>query len=325
MRYIIYGAGAIGGTIGARLHAAGKEVVLICRGEQLTAVRRDGLLLRTPDGEVRAECEAVGSPDEISFRERDVVVLGMKTQDTSAALDALEIAAGDVPVICAQNGVANERMAARRFSRVYAMNVLGLTAFIQPGEVIAYGTPISGVLDAGRFPSGTDFLIDEVAGDFSASSLLSRPTGDVMRLKYAKLLVNLGNALDAILGVAPAGGGDVGRRLREEAIACYRAASIDWADDAEVRERVSVHYKSAEVPDRPRLGGSTRQSLEKGHRRLEVDYLNGEICLLGTLYGIPTPANAAVRRLVQLMAARGERPGSHTMDEIEALIGGAKA
>ncbi|MGD9894365.1 MAG: 2-dehydropantoate 2-reductase N-terminal domain-containing protein, partial [Dehalococcoidia bacterium] len=43
MRYIIYGAGAIGGSIGARLFEAGNDVVLICRGAHLDAIRRDGL------------------------------------------------------------------------------------------------------------------------------------------------------------------------------------------------------------------------------------------------------------------------------------------
>ena len=49
MRYVILGAGAVGGVVGGLLAVAGHEVALIARGEHLAAVRRDGLTLHTPD------------------------------------------------------------------------------------------------------------------------------------------------------------------------------------------------------------------------------------------------------------------------------------
>ena len=50
-RYIIFGAGAVGGLIGARLHRAGHDVTLIARGANLQALAEKGLKLRTSDGE----------------------------------------------------------------------------------------------------------------------------------------------------------------------------------------------------------------------------------------------------------------------------------
>jgi 2-dehydropantoate 2-reductase len=321
MRYIIFGAGAVGGTIGARLHDAGREVILICRGDHLAAIRERGLLVRTPERAIRVRVPAVGSPAEIAFRDDDVVLLTMKSHDTTAALEALERAAGNVPVVCAQNGVANERMAARRFDPVYAMNVLLPSTFMEPGVVDAYGTPVSGVLDCGRFPSGIDERVEQVAADLAASGFVSRAVEDIMRLKYAKLLTNLTNALDAIVGGIPPGGGQVGAALREEAKAVFRAAGIDWAEEEEVRDRVLAHYRYGDIPGvADRGGSSTWQSLAKGHSRLEVDYLNGEICLVGTLCGVPTPRNAALRRLAQQLAGAGERPGARTLAEVEAIV-----
>src|SRR5947209_4300329 len=111
MRYIIYGAGAIGGVIGARLFRAGHDVVLIARGGHLAAVRERGLTLETPAETVTLPIDAVGHPSEITFADGDIVVLTMKTQDTAPALDELRAAVGEnVPVICAQNGVENERL-----------------------------------------------------------------------------------------------------------------------------------------------------------------------------------------------------------------------
>ena len=114
MRFIVYGAGAIGGTLGARLAQAGEEVVLIARGAQLEALRASGLRLVTPDAVTQQQLPVVGHPGEIAFRAGDVVLLTTKTQDTDAALrDLLLATAGaDIPVVCAQNGVENERIGA---------------------------------------------------------------------------------------------------------------------------------------------------------------------------------------------------------------------
>ena len=47
MRYVVYGAGAVGGVIGGNLHGAGVPTTLVARGAHLEAIRRDGLLLET--------------------------------------------------------------------------------------------------------------------------------------------------------------------------------------------------------------------------------------------------------------------------------------
>ena len=114
MRFIIYGAGGVGCTIGGRLSLGGHEVVLICRGDHLKAIRANGLLLKAPEGEHLVNIVAVAHPNEIEWRAGDVAILAMKTQDTEPALRELERTAGtSVPVFCAQNGVENERLASR--------------------------------------------------------------------------------------------------------------------------------------------------------------------------------------------------------------------
>ena len=50
MRWIVYGAGAVGGVLGGLLHEAGEDVVLVARGPHLAALRRDGLTLASPAG-----------------------------------------------------------------------------------------------------------------------------------------------------------------------------------------------------------------------------------------------------------------------------------
>jgi 2-dehydropantoate 2-reductase len=323
VRYIIYGAGAIGGTIGARLFEAGNDVTLICRGAHLDAIQRDGLLLRSPDGETRLPIPAVAHPREIEFAASDVVILTMKTQDTERALLDLETSGGgDAPIVCAQNGVDNERLAARRFARVYGMLVAMPATFLTPGEVTGEGTPLSGVLHAGRYPNGIDPIVEQICADISRSRMLAEPDPAVMRLKYTKLLANLGNGVQVATN---ARWGDPDFRsfvaeLRREATACYAAAGIECASDEEYASRVSQHFRMGEVSGQTRGGSSTLQSLARGHTTLEVDYLNGEIVLLGALHGVPTPYNKVLRLTATRMAAAGEPPGRYSFDDLEAMV-----
>lgn len=324
VRFVIYGAGAIGGAIGGRLHQSGHQVILIARGAHLEAMRRSGLLLRTPEGDFRLPVPAVGHPQEVEWQAGDVVILTMKTQDTDAALRDLESAAGtSVPVICAQNGVENERMAARRFEHVYAMLVALPATFLVPGEVIASAAPLSGCLHAGVYPSGTDATIEAVCSALARSKFHALPATDAMGLKYRKLMLNLGNGLDVITGRMSWGaGGQLGAitaRLRDEAAACYAAAGIAATPQDEYARRVTDHYRAVEVGGQARGGSSTLQSVLRGHSTIEVDYLNGEIELLGKLHGIPTPYNTTVRRIATDFAVRGVKPGSMPLDELVAI------
>ncbi|MCI0890064.1 MAG: ketopantoate reductase family protein, partial [Chloroflexi bacterium] len=73
MRYIIYGAGAVGGVIGGRLFQNGRDVVLIARGPHLEALRRDGLTLQSASETAQLQIAVAGSPAEIEFQDGDAV------------------------------------------------------------------------------------------------------------------------------------------------------------------------------------------------------------------------------------------------------------
>jgi len=327
MRYVVVGAGAVGGTIGGRLHDAGRDVVLIARGDHAAVMRRDGLRLALPDRVVTVRAPVVESVNDIRLDNSDVVLLTTKSQDTVAALADIALAAGDhdVPVVCIQNGVTNERMALRRFGRVYGVVVMLPAVLLEPGRIDAQGRPFSGLLDVGRAPIGTDEIAARVAADFAASGFLARDVPDIFRWKYAKLLRNLGNAMEALCGhdiddTERTIIGDLDLRLREEAIACFRAGGIAWASDDEWMARRRDQIQWAPVEGRARVGGSTWQSLARGGRSVETDYLNGEVALLGRWYGVPTPVNSALQRLTTRAASAGWSPGSMTVRELLTAV-----
>jgi 2-dehydropantoate 2-reductase len=319
MRFVVFGAGAIGGVVGARLHQAGHPVSLIARGAHLDAIRAHGLTLVDPAGSAVLEIEAVGSPAEVRWKGDEVVMLAMKGQDTGAALAALRaVAPHRTPVVCLQNGVDNERRALRLFENVYGAVVMLPAAHIEPGVVESHASKLTGIVDIGRYPSGGDELADEVTAALRESRFDSCARDDVMRLKYAKLLLNLANAVGAICRPGP----DNERVIdvaREEGNAALSAAGID-SDAPEVAD-VTGRWERIGVQTDRRGGSSTWQSLARHAGEVETDYLNGEIALLGRLHGVPTPVNAALCRLAARVARDGAGPQTLTGRDVLSEAG----
>ena len=320
MRYIIYGAGGIGGVIGAQLFQGGVDVLLVARGEHLAAIQENGLHYQTPHQSVTLPIAAVGHPREIDFRADDVVILTMKSQHTQGALDDLRAAGGDeIAIFCCQNGVANERMALRRFQNVHAMMVYLPAMALQPGMVQTHAARMTGVLDASIYPTGSNDLVAQVTGTLNGVNFSARSNPTVMRFKYGKLIMNLRNALAA---VSPPGEGatEIHALMRAEAEATFKAAGIDCASRREETARRGDLMKSAPVEGQDRGGGSSWQSLVRGTGNIEADYLNGEIVLLGRLHGIPTPANLVLQRQANALAASKGAARSLPLAELRRMI-----
>ena len=70
MRFVVFGAGAIGGAVGARLHQSGHAVTLIARGAHLEAIRARGLSFLTPVERVVLPLPAVGDPGAMAVDRR---------------------------------------------------------------------------------------------------------------------------------------------------------------------------------------------------------------------------------------------------------------
>ena len=319
-RYVVFGAGAIGGAMGALLERAGLEVALIARGEHLAAISERGLTLRTPTSELNVHVPAVGNAAEIRWRDDDVVLLAVKSQDTAVALSDLTAAAPpSLTVVCAQNGVANERAALRGFESTLGMLVICPATHLAPGVVEAESSPCPGVMDVGRFPDGVDGIAEEVSAALRAAGFSSRAVPDVMRWKYAKLLSNLGNAVEAACG-RQAEEGELGAVVRREGEAVLRGAGIAFASPAEDAARRGDRIAIRPIQGRSRIGSSSWQSLARVAGSIEADYLNGEIVLLGRLHGVPTPVNELLQRLANQMARDHVPPGTTEPDEVLDLL-----
>ncbi|MBV9808074.1 MAG: 2-dehydropantoate 2-reductase [Solirubrobacterales bacterium] len=316
---MVLGAGAVGGVVGASLHQSGQEVALIARGEHYRAIREGGLTFERPGRSVTLEIPVANAPAALEWTGDEVVLLAAKSQDTAAALIDLRAAAPTTtPVVCLQNGVENERIALRLLPNVYGAVVMAPTAHLEPGVVQAYGTRGVGVIDLGRYPAGVDHLCENMASALTEAGISSRPRPDIMRFKYAKLINNLLNAVDAIVEPGPQGD-ELTRLAQEEGRAALSAAGIEFV--AEEVNDVIGRWRRLDVQPiegRPRAGSSTRQSLARGAPTLETDYLNGEISLIGRLHGVPTPVNDALGELSERHLRERRPPQSVPAEEVLA-------
>ena len=194
----VYGAGSIGCYVGGRLAAAGARVVMIGRariGEELAA---HGLHLTDYRGaaiDVKTGAFEY-STDATQLSSADLILVTVKSAATAAAgADILRFARADAIVISLQNGIGNDAVlrAAAPQSRVLA----GMVQF----NVAAYGE--------GRFHQGSQGNL-EVAADaglapflaaFERAGLPLAQHADIVSVQWAKLLLNLNNAVNALSGL----------------------------------------------------------------------------------------------------------------------------
>nr|WP_239579249.1 ketopantoate reductase C-terminal domain-containing protein [Microlunatus panaciterrae] len=142
-----------------------------------------------------------------------------------------------------------------------------------------------------------------------------------MPWKYRKLISNIGNAFQALIGP----NGEFGRLVKAastEARQVLEAAGITVTSDAEEAQTRSDSFTVRPVPGTPEvLGGSTWQSLSRGSGAVETDYLNGEIARIARENGRTAPINARIAALARRAAAAGRRPGDLSADEVARLLG----
>lgn len=310
MGYVVLGAGAIGAVVGGRLSQAGRDVTLVARGAHLEALQARGLRLESPASIDTVRLAVVGHPREIDWRTSHVVLMAVKSHQTLTALSELaEVAPPATPIVCLQNGLANEPAALRLFPNVQAVSVACPTSYLEPGVVQAWSAPVTGLLDIGVYPTGINQVSERVAADFRAATFSSFPLPDIARWKHRKLLTNLGNAIEAVCGPEERQG-PLGDLLLAEGEAVLSAAGREVATAEEDRVRRSDLLQRGEIAGQTRPGGSSWQSLRRGTGDIETDYLNGEIVLLGRIHGVPTPANDLMQQLARELALGRDAPGA---------------
>ncbi len=329
MRFIMCGAGAIGGVLGCQLAKAGFEVMFIDKiPEHVEAINQHGLQLKGVHGHATLNVPAVMQANEVDFTDQDVIFLAVKSQHSDAAAAELRQAAGrELPIFCAQNGVRNEETVARHFQQVNGVMVLISAKRLLPGEVVHTG---NGPVGVGTFPRGLSQAAQDVAAALEQTDLPIYTTENITAAKWNKMLMNLNNATMGLTGMASqearahpetrlwlADVFEEGASVLNEVGIAYEGPPGMGAIEERIRELRNLDLRP-EVPEDEELKGRASLWQDLYHQRgeVEADYFNGEIVRLGQEHHIPTPYSRVLLELIKEMAAARELPGKYTIAQL---------
>ncbi|HEU4389978.1 MAG TPA: 2-dehydropantoate 2-reductase [Blastocatellia bacterium] len=336
-RYVVVGAGAVGCDVGGLLHAAGASVLFVARPAIAEAIQR-GLTIVTRAKETRFTGRVVTAIDNIDPEPGDILLLTVKTQSTAGVIQALsEKYSRTAPVVCMQNGVVNEEIAARSFDRVYAGLVLLTAVQLKPDVIfVSQGNTLA----VGCYPDGRDELAERMRSDFVRAGFDAIASSYVMAMKWGKLVSNLNNATHAITGYSmDQSMADPEMRLlmadiREEGMRVLDAAGIavEPPDGEPSPIRIRKMTEDLRQPPKPpadnpdalpedrRAYASMWQDLYHGRKSHEADFLNGEIIRIGKKVGVPTPYNIELLRIIDEMSSKRLKPGLYSPKQLRSVI-----
>ena len=309
-RVAVLGAGAVGGYFGAKLARAGVGVTLIGRPAHVEAIDRDGLRVLQDGGEWSARVRAATDP--AAARDADVVLVTVKTPDTTAAARSLAPhLRADTRLVSLQNGVDNAaRIGAVLEQPVYAAVVYVGCSMEGPGVVrhTGRGDLVLGVPRAlaTRGDTGADLRV--LAAMFEAAGVPCPVSPDIEAALWTKLTINcacnavsaLGNARYGRMTAFPAVRVVMEDAVRET-VAVARAEGVALDPD----QLLATTWKVADAL--AELYSSTAQDVQRG-KPTEIDALNGLVAERGAAAGIPTPVNRTLHALVKLREAEGKPP-----------------
>jgi 2-dehydropantoate 2-reductase len=290
MKIAVFGSGAVGGYFGGRLASAGEDVTFIARGKSLDALRRDGLTIVSPAGDLHlANVKATDRPAEIG--PVDIVLFTVKLYDAEAAAAALPPLIGpDTAVITLQNGVDIVHTVRAYVGREH---VVGGAAYIMaaveaPGRIrhTAKDSLVFGESDGSRSRRLTEF--EAAAGRAGFGATTSTNIDRDLWTKFVRLATWSGmtTVTRSPMGVIrdnPAMMAMMTAALHE-AIAVGRARGVSLPDS--LPEETLALVKS--FPDGSK--SSMLEDLEHG-RRLELAWLSGAVARMGREAGVATPVH----------------------------------
>ena len=300
MKIAIVGAGGVGGYFGARLAAAGQDVGFVARGKHLEALRSQGLVVRSPAGDLElSPVRATADPAELG--EADYVLVCVKTWQLPEVITTIGPLVGDATaIVTVQNGVEAPDQVAAVYGR----------AAVLPGaaEVIAYvdGPGIirhlgNGKLNFGEWDNQPTPRTERLRDAFVDAGLQATVPDDIWAGLWTKFLSvvpsgGLGTATGVGYGVLRTRPGT--RRLLTEATTEIRdvalARGIALAADV-------VPRTLAWIDQLPADGTTSLQRDLIAGRPSELEAWTGAVVRLGRESGVPTPVNTF---LYELAAAR---------------------
>ncbi len=293
MKIGIMGTGGVGGYFGALLHRAGAPVWFIARGEHLSAIRANGLCVKSVKGDFTIQADATDDPAEVGVV--DLIVFGVKSYDTEAAAERMRPMVGmATTILCVQNGVDNEdKLASAYGDRTVLPGVVHIFSVVrEPGVITQTGGPRKiafGEPDGAITPRVTRIL--EI---FKKAEINCQLSTRIIADLWEKFILIC--ALGGMAALTRLSIGEIRacpetwamfRRVMEEVATVAWAKGIPIASDAVER---TMQLCTRISPD---SRASLYHDLASG-KRLELEALSGAVVRFGEAVGVTTPMNRAI-------------------------------
>ena len=313
MQICVYGAGAVGGHIAARLAAAGNEVSVVARGEHLKKIREQGIKLLRGEETISAKVKA--SERAADLGPQDFVLVTLKANALGAFAEACAPLLGPrTAVAFVQNGIPwwyareIERLdpGGKLAHAIAAERILGGVAYsandvVEPGVVLNH-VPNSNMIVVGEANNEKSSRIETLRSLLEKAGLSSPPVEDIRQAIWSKLAMNLGTStLCTITGANIA-------EVRSSPRLAELAARLG-AEGRAIAGALGVAIERA--PQRPGGGQSSGmiqhkpsmlQDYERG-RPMEIDAQLTAPLALARQKGVPTPTLDLAAALVAYKAA----------------------
>jgi 2-dehydropantoate 2-reductase len=294
MRIVVMGAGGVGGYFGARLAQSGHEVAFVARGRHLTAIRENGLAVKSALGDVHLPRPAA-TDEPATLAPADVVLFAVKLWDTEAAAETLRpLVSGGGLVIPFQNGVDSiDRLGAV----LGPQRVMGGVAYIaatiaEPGVIAHTGTMAR--LRCGAVLPAQEPAVQALLAACTAAGVDAERVDDIRQALWMKFVFLASLAGCTSVARQPVGVLRADPDLRammeaamREAWTVGRAKGIALADDFVERQIAFLDALPAE------MRSSMQNDLAAGHR-LEAPWLSGAVVRMGRECGVATPVHATI-------------------------------
>jgi|HubBroStandDraft_5_1064220.scaffolds.fasta_scaffold86984_2 2-dehydropantoate 2-reductase len=305
MKIAVLGAGGVGGYFGAKLATAGHDVTFVARGKHLDAMRRNGLRVVSPLGDITVQ--APKAVDDVAkLDEVDLVLIAVKLWDTERAAESLKsVVAKDTAVLSFQNGVHKDEILARYLPKE---SILGGVCYIaavisEPGVVTHSGSMQK--LTFGEYDGRRSERVETFHAACQDAGITAEISNDIRRAIWEKFvfLVGLSGTTASIRKeIGPIRDNPRTRAflldVMREAVAVGRAKGVDLPPDF-AEDRLAF---CDTIP--ATMTSSMHHDLGRGNR-LELPWLSGGVAGFGHELGIPTPKNDAIVDILELYA-----PGS---------------
>lgn len=304
MKIAVLGAGGVGGYFGGRLAADGNDVTFVARGAHAEAMRRDGLRVLSPLGDLHLPRVQV-MDDPLRTGLVDVVLVAVKMYDLEEAAALVRpLLQVDTAVVPFQNGVEARAILERVLGRrCVCGGVAYVAAGIEAPGVVRHAGGSARLLFGEPRPSDS-WRLDTLHAACEGAGIDAVLSPTVEAEVWRKFLFLAPFAAATCLARAPIGA------VREdaaawrgfvamvgEAVAVARARGVAGLPEDAAEERVAF---ARGLP--PGMRSSMLHDLEAG-RRLELDWLTGAVVRLGAEAGVATPASEAACAALRSRAA----------------------